>query len=119
MRRVGRIARSVEGTEVLTDWLSITGGGTVDLRSRELDLAFRPTARAGVDDAARAALIGEVRVRGPFDAPVVVAGGGDVLGRAATFGGGAVATLSGARFVLDALELGEKAPPGPGLCRPP
>lgn len=91
-------AEAAHGVELLTPRIRVTGGGYIDLGAGELSIAVTPRARSGVDPAGLA-VADSVLVTGSLTAPQVRAEPANVLGRAATLGTGAIATLSGARLL--------------------
>lgn len=104
-------AEAAHGVELLTPRIRVTGGGYIDLGAGELSIRVTPRARSGVDPA-RLAVAESVVVAGSLAAPQLRAEPANVLGRAATLGTDAIATLSGARL----LGLGGSAASPETLC---
>lgn len=111
--RDGR-ADAAHAVELRTPRVRVTGGGTIDLAAETLSITLVPAARHGVDPA-RLALGGAITLVGPFDAPVLSVDKSGLLDRAATLGGDAVATLSGARLLG---LVGDQTEAPPSLCNP-
>jgi len=107
------VAKADKGIAAETDKVNLVGSGAVDLKTEELDFAFKPEAREGLGINLGGALAGLVRVRGTLAKPSV---GLDDAGAAKTAVSIGAALATGGLSVLGEA-LVKKSSQDPHPCR--